>query len=133
MEGAGDSTQPPRASRLSLGSTLFGLGLLTSFIQPIFLLATGKDVNDAIWPHAYRALQATMLLREHLTLMLFFALLLFFASLVSIQSQIRGKPQNQTLKHALIFAGGLFSGFTVLYFLLDVFYLRGAFLLLPTS
>ena len=133
MEEDGDSMQPSQTSRRTMCSTLFGLGLLTSCIQPIFLLFIGKDVNDAIWPHAYRALQATMLLREHLTLMLFFALLLFFASMVSVQSQIRGKPQNQTLKYALLFSGGLFSGFTILYFLLDVFYLRGAFLLLPTS
>jgi len=133
MEEGGDSMQPPQTPRRTIGSTLFGLGLLTSFIQPIFLLFIGKDVNDAIWPHAYRALQATMLLREHLTLMLFFALLLFFASMVSVHSQIRGKPQNQTLNYALLFSGGLFSGFTILYFLLDVFYLRGAFLLLPTS
>ena len=88
MEEGGDSMQPPQTPRRTIGSTLFGLGLLTSFIQPIFLLFIGKDVNDAIWPHAYRALQATMLLREHLTLMLFFALLLFFASMVSVHSQI---------------------------------------------
>jgi hypothetical protein len=74
-----------------------------------------------------------MLLREQVTMMLFFALLLFFASLVSLKSQVRGKPQNKTLNYALVFVGGLFSGLTMLYFLLDVFYLRGAFLLLPTS
>lgn len=132
MEGGADSGQTPKVSQRTLGMTLFGIGFLLSVLQPLFLLLTGKDVNDAIWPHAYRALQATMLLREQITLMLFFALLLFFASMVSLQSRVRGKPQNEILNYALVFVGGLFSGFTMLYFLLDVFYLRGAFLLLPT-
>ena len=132
MEGGADSGQTPKVSQRTVGMTLFGIGFLLSVLQPLFLLLTGKDVNDAIWPHAYRALQATMLLREQITLMLFFALLLFFASMVSLQSRVRGKTQNETLNYALVFVGGLFSGFTMLYFLLDVFYLRGAFLLLPT-
>ena len=132
MEEGADSGQTPKVSQRTLGMTLFGIGFLLSVLQPLFLLLTGKDVNDAIWPHAYRALQATMLLREQITLMLFFALLLFFASMVSLQSRVRGKPQNEILNYALVFVGGLFSGFTMLYFLLDVFYLRGAFLLLPT-
>lgn len=133
MEGDGHSGEGTEVSHRTLGPALFGVGFLVSVLQPIFLLASGKDVNDAIWPHAYRALQATMLLREHLSLMLFVALILFFTSIVSVQSQLRSKPQNKTLNLVLLFVGGLISGFTMLYFLLDVFYLRGAFLLLPTS
>lgn len=116
-----------------LNPILFGSGMLASVIQPIFLLASGKEVNDAIWPHAYRALQATMFLRDHLTLMFFFSLILFFSSAASIKNQMSGKQPHQLIRRVLLFISGLTTGFLILYFLLDVFYLRGAFLLLPTA
>ena len=107
-------------------------GFIASVIQPVVLFLSGKDVNDAVWPHAYRALQATMWLRENLTLMFFFVLLMLFASLVSVNNKFKGKNIHQIHRAILLFVIGLFSGFIVLYFLLDFFYLRGAFLLLPT-
>jgi hypothetical protein len=115
-----------------LDPTIVASGVLASIIQPIFLSLSGKDINDAIWPHAYRALQATWLLRDNTTLMFFCALMMFFGSVVAIQSNLKGKPTNLYVRRFLLFLIGLISGFTVLYFLLDVFYLRGAFLLLPT-
>ena len=102
------------------------------FYNQSSLLLSGKDVNDAIWPHAYRALQATMFLRENITLLFFLALMLFFTSLITVKSQLKGQALNQNLRRSLLFILGLFSGLTALYFLLDIFYLRGAFLLLPT-
>ena len=45
-------------------------GVTTSVLQPIILLLSGKDINDAIWPHAFRTLQVTLWLRENVTLML---------------------------------------------------------------
>ena len=132
MEGAvAEIEATSRLDRL-IGPGFVAAGALASIAQPIVLLLAGKDVNDAIWPHAYRALQATMLLRENLTLMFFCTLMLFFASLVAVQNKLKGKPLPPVLHRSLLFAIGLFSGFTVLYFLLDVYYLRGAFLLLPT-
>lgn len=107
-------------------------GFVVSIIQPIILFLSGKDVNDAIWPHAYRTLQTTMWLRENLTLMFFLVLLMFFASLVSVKNKFKGKTLHHIHRSALLFVIGLISGFIVLYFLLDFFYLRGAFLLLPT-
>ena len=111
---------------------IIGIGFLASIIQPVILFLSGKDINDAIWPHAYNALQATMWLRDNLTLMFFFSLLMFFASLVVVNNKFKGKSLNKIHQGILLFVIGLFSGFTVLYFLLDIFYLRGAFLLLPT-
>ena len=108
-------------------------GFLASIIQPIILLFSGKDVNDAIWPHAYRTLQATMLLRENVGIMVFFAIVLFCTSIIFVNQQIKGKPNNLVMQRILLFLLGLICGFITLYFLLDVFYLRGAFLLLPTS
>jgi hypothetical protein len=107
-------------------------GFIVSIIQPVILFLSGKDVNDAIWPHAYRTLQTTMWLRENLTLMFFLVLLMFFASLVSVKNKFKGKTLHHIHRSALLFVIGLISGFIVLYFLLDFFYLRGAFLLLPT-
>lgn len=109
------------------------LGFIASILQPVVLLLAGKDVSDAIWPHAYRALQVTMWLREHIGLMFFCSLIFFFASIVIVQNQIKGQPLSQNVRRGFLFLIGLVGGFTCLYFLLDVFYLRGAFLLLPTA
>ncbi|MDG1557835.1 MAG: hypothetical protein P8Q98_08545, partial [Candidatus Poseidoniaceae archaeon] len=133
MEGAMDMVVKRPSWHRFLNPLLFGSGMLASVIQPIFLLASGKEVNDAIWPHAYRALQATMFLRDHLTLMFFFSLILFFSTAASIKSQMSGKPPHLLIHRVLLFISGLTTGFLILYFLLDVFYLRGAFLLLPTA
>ena len=75
-------------------------GFIASVIQPVVLFLSGKDVNDAVWPHAYRALQATMWLRENLTLMFFFVLLMLFASLVSVNNKFKGKNIHQIHRHA---------------------------------
>jgi len=94
MEEAVDTLVERPSWHRFLNPILFGSGLLASVIQPIFLLASGKDVNDAIWPHAYRALQATMFLRDQLTLMFFISLILFFSSAASIKNQMSGKPAS---------------------------------------
>lgn len=107
-------------------------GIFTSVLQPIVLLLSGKEINDAIWPHAFRTLQVTLLLRENVTVMFFLTLLLFFASLVVVQNKLKGKEVHSVMRGTLLYLIGLFSGFTLLYFLLDTYYLRGAFLLLPT-
>lgn len=132
MEEVEESSVENSAQSKFLNPGIIGLGLLASFLQPILLTLAGKDINDAIWPHAYRALQATMLLRSHITIMFLCSLLMFFASLVAVQNHLKGKQLHVVHQRTLLFILGLFSGFTVLYFLLDVFYLRGAFLLLPT-
>ena len=132
MEEADAMVLEPKKLRFSSDTPFLALGALASVLQPILLLLSGKDVNDAIWPHAYRALQATMFLRENITLLFFLALMLFFTSLITVKSQLKGRALNQNLRRSLLFILGLFSGLTALYFLLDIFYLRGAFLLLPT-
>tara|TARA_S200000501_G_scaffold227619_1_gene213428 strand:- start:4066 stop:5721 length:1656 start_codon:yes stop_codon:yes gene_type:complete len=108
-------------------------GLLASIIQPLILLFSGKDVNDAIWPHAYRTLQMTMFLREYVELMIVFALILLIISVIFVNYQFKGKSNNLVFQRILLFFLGLIIGFIILYFLLDIFYLRGAFLLLPTT
>ena len=129
-EGYSLGVETLKSKLLPIG--VIGLGFLASVIQPIVLLVSGKDVNDAIWPHAFRALQATMLLRSNLTLMFFLVLLMLFSSIVALNNRFKGKKLGKIHQSILLFVIGLFSGFTILYFLLDIFYLRGAFLLLPT-
>ncbi len=107
-------------------------GFLASIIQPLILLFSGKDVNDAIWPHAYRTLQMTMILRENIEMMVVFGVVMFIISVVFASLQIKGKTNNLIFQRTLLFLLGLIVGFILLYFLLDIFYLRGAFLLLPT-
>ena len=75
---------------------IIAVGLLASIIQPVILFLSGKDINDAIWPHAYNALQATMWLRDNLTLMFFFALMMLFASLVVVNNRFKGKSLHST-------------------------------------
>ena len=108
-------------------------GFLASVIQPLILLFSGKDVNDAIWPHAYRTLQTTMFLREYVEFMFIFALLSVSISFIFIYFHVKGKSNNLIFQRIMLFSLGLICGFIVLYFLLDIFYLRGAFLLLPTT
>ena len=78
-------------------------GFLASIIQPAILLFSGKDVNDAIWPHAYRTLQTTMLLRENVGIMVFFAVVLFCTSIIFVNQQIKGKPNNLIIREFYYF------------------------------
>ena len=132
MEDAGDSVRPVHFLSRYLNPGLVFFGFIVAVIQPIFLSFSGEEINNAIWPHAYRALQATLFLGENVTLMTFCILVMLFSSFVAVQNNFKGKEPNILVQRTLLFTLGLVSGFTVLYFLLNTYYLRGAFLLLPT-
>ena len=106
-------------------------GLLLAFSEMLVRLFSGKDVVDAIWPHAVRSLEWTMTLRSSpiLTLTLFVGAGLAGYGLRTAVS----KSQVQRAWLLLPYGGlGLLLGLICLHLLMDVFYLRGAFLLLPT-
>ena len=106
------------------------VGFLLAFAEMIIRLLAGKDVVDAVWPHALRSLDWTMTLRESagLTVALF---VLIGLGGIGLRKAI-SSAENPSWK-PLVQAGlGLLMGLIALHFLLDVFYLRGAFLLLPT-
>ena len=111
---------------------MFFSGLFLSIIEPTIRYFSGKNVSDSIWPHAYRTLVWTMGLRENLfALTLFLSILLFLTYLV-LQRQLKGL-QNPRLANGLgTLLLGILVGFITLFFALDIYYLRGAFLLLPT-
>ena len=102
------------------------VGFLLAFAEMIIRLLAGKDVVDAVWPHALRSLDWTMTLRESagLTVALFVLIGLGGFGLRKAISS----AENPSWK-PLVQAGlGLLMGLIALHFLLDVFYLRGAFL-----
>lgn len=112
--------------------SMFLLGLLLSITEPTVRYFSGKNVSDSIWPHAYRTLVWTMNLRENIfSLTLFMSILLFLTFLV-LQRQFNGhdNPRWANATGALLL--GILTGFITLFFALDIYYLRGAFLLLPT-
>lgn len=126
-----DAPLGPTNSTL-VGSAALALGILLAFAEAVFLLLTGKDLVDAIWPHAVRSLDWTMTLRTMPSL----ALTLFLVSATlawSLKKTVDKHPSIQRNVHfGLNLAIGLMLGLIALHIVMDVFYLRGAFLLLPT-
>ena len=111
----------------------FFAGLFLSIIEPVLLSLSGSEVSDAIWPYAYRTLQWTMFLRGNLFLFTLGSSLLMFVTFLVLQRHVKGRGNPRWANGIGLCLLGLLSGFIVLFFALDVFYLRGAFLLLPTA
>ena len=90
------------------------------------LVLPGEDMVDSVWPHAVRSLEWTMALRASsaTTLSLF-----FFAALAGYGLRAfvnsTGCRSPSALPYAVV---GALLALISLHFLLDVFYLRGAFL-----
>ncbi len=131
-----DNPTTPILERITSSSgflpLIFIFGLISSIVEPIFLLLSGKDISDAIWPYAYRTLQWTMALRDDIfSFTLLMSVLLFLTFLV-LQRQNKGHNNPRWANAIGFFLIGLLIGFISLFFALDSFYLRGAFLLLPT-
>ncbi|MDA8546538.1 hypothetical protein N9L11_02015, partial [Euryarchaeota archaeon] len=111
----------------------FFAGLLLSVMEPVFRSFSGYDVSDAIWPYAYRTLQWTMFLRGNLFIFLLGTSVLMFATFIVLQRHMKGHQNPRWANGIGLSLLGLLTGFIVLFFALDIFYLRGAFLLLPTA
>ena len=107
------------------------VGILLSYGEIIARLMSGKDIVDSVWPHAVRSLEWTMALRASSSLTLSLFLIATVGAFVVRASIKSAKPRREVLvlSHALV---GVLLGLISIHFLLDVFYLRGAFLLLPT-
>ena len=107
------------------------LGILLAYGEMILRLLSGKDLVDSVWPHAVRSLEWTLRLRESqtLTLSLF---LLVGAAAFGLRTRVKSTSERAVWLALPYAALGLLLGLISLHFLLDVFYLRGAFLMLPT-
>jgi hypothetical protein len=114
------------------GSLAFAFGLLLSLLEPLFLLLMGKDLVDAVWPHAVRSLEWTMVLRSAPSLALMLMLLSAGLAWALRHAAVHHPSLERRIHVGLNVALGTVMGFLALHLLMDVFYLRGAFLLLPT-
>lgn len=111
---------------------ILALGVIVAYAEFLFRLMTGNNVVDAIWPHAVRSLSWTMSFRDSPSTL--FAVLLSMAGITSWVC--RRHPQrlkSRRVRFSLLLAVGVLLGLISLHFLMDVFYLRGAFLLLPVT
>ncbi len=105
----------------------FGLlGVLLPFLEPLTLLLLGDDLGGAFWPMAIRTLEFTMLLRENRSIL--FAIIL----LSTVTGLYTGRSENKFTTVLSSFILGLTIGLFAIFVLLDMAYIRGAFLLLPT-
>ena len=109
---------------------LFFLGFLAAFTEVIVRLVQGTGIIDAIWPHAVRSLEWTVWLRTSTeqTLILFISIGIgaFFLNKWKTSSEY-----ENGIEETLIVPIGFVSGLIVIHFVMDIFYLKGAFLMLP--
>ena len=121
-----------RARRHSLWPYGLALvGFVLAFSQLLIRLVQGTGIIDAIWPYAVRSLDWTMMMRGAMgwTFILFsFTVFCGFMFAKLRQDERYSRPINEIGLVVL----GLICGFIVIHFAMDVFYLRGAFLILPT-
>ena len=101
-------------------------GFVLAFIEPIILLLLGDDLGGAFWPMAIRTLELTLYLRENRSLV--FALTI----IVTLTALVYNKSENPVSIMLATFSVGLVFGLLVVFTLLDMAYMRGAFVLLPT-
>jgi len=115
-----------RAASLSLAA-----GFLLAFSEIVFNLLSGDTVVDAVWPHAVRSLEWTMALRESTALPLSLVMALSAASIFGRRAYLTSQHQPR-LRLVLFAVLGFVLGGITIHFIMDLAYLRGAFLLLPT-
>jgi len=107
------------------------VGFLLAFSETILRLLAGKGLVDSVWPHAVRSLEWTMSLRNTPAMGLSYMLVV-----AGIAYGLRKAVVSQEERKAWMAVPygflGLLLGFIAIHFMMDAFYLQGAFLLLPT-
>ena len=101
-------------------------GFVIAFIEPIILLLLGDDLGGAFWPMAIRTLELTLYLRENRSIVFALTIILTLTALVYNRSE------NPISVMVATFSVGLVFGLLAVFKLLDMAYMRGAFILLPT-
>ena len=102
-------------------------GFFLVLLEPIILLLGGDDIGGALWPHAIRALSWSFILRE-LHLMIF-AISIVITGLVILKRDWKNDWKRRIVSLSI----GAIMGLILIFLLLDIAYLRGAFILLPTA
>lgn len=107
------------------------VGILVAYSEMITRLVSGKDIVDSVWPHAVRSLEWTLTLRSSPTLT-FSLFAVIVPAAFGLRNAVKSSPERAgwlAIPYAVL---GLLIGLLTLHLLLDVFYLRGAFLMVPT-
>ncbi|MGB0474987.1 MAG: hypothetical protein ACPGK2_04025, partial [Candidatus Poseidoniaceae archaeon] len=111
---------------------LFLTGVIVALIETIYLLLLGNSLENAVWPLAIRNLELTFTLRESVpSVAVLCALILSIGLWLMIRRQQKKSIPNW-IGYVLVFISGLILGLYAVFVIMDLRYLRGAFLLLPT-
>ena len=102
-----------RPSSIKGGLLALGAGFLLAYGEAIVLLFSGKDLVDAVWPHAVRSLDWTMMLRSNPTVPLSL-MLVVAAACYGIRASTNHRPVVEQRVHiALNVAIGLVLGLKI--------------------
>ena len=134
-----DQVSPDTASRLTKLTSksffpplLFVSGVLVALVETIYLLILGNSLENAVWPLAIRNLELTFSLRKSVpTVAILCAVILTLGLWLMIRRQ-QQKSIPDWVGNFLIFISGVILGLYAVFVVMDLRYLRGAFLLLPT-
>ena len=115
-----------------LHPTALVLGAVIALSESIYLLLLGEPVQNAIWPQAIRTLAWTFFLRQHIaTITVLSAIILALTIWVAIRKQRGVQLHPLAIVCLLMLIGAVFASW-IIFLLMDIRYIRGAFLLLPT-
>ena len=115
-----------------LHPTALVLGAVIALSESIYLLLLGEPIQNAIWPQAIRTLAWTFFLRQHIaTITVLSAIILALSIWVAIRKQKGVQLHPLAIVCLLMLIGAIFASW-IIFLLMDIRYIRGAFLLLPT-
>ena len=115
-----------------LHPTALVLGAVIALSESIYLLLLGEPIQNAIWPQAIRTLAWTFFLRQHIaTITVLSAIILTLSIWVAIRKQKGVQLHPLAIVCLLMLIGAVFASW-IIFLLMDIRYIRGAFLLLPT-
>ena len=114
------------------GLFLFLFGVIIALFETMYLLIIGNTLENAVWPLAIRTLEWTMLLRDNVPAVTTFAGVILATSMWLMVRRQQDKPINPVFGYGAIICSGFIIGSYAVFVIMDLRYLRGAFLLLPT-
>ena len=115
-----------------LHPTALVLGAVIALSESIYLLLLGEPIQNAIWPQAIRTLAWTFFLRQHIaTITVLSAIILALSIWVAIRKQKGVQLHPLAIVCLLMLIGAVYASW-IIFLLMDIRYIRGAFLLLPT-
>ena len=108
------------------------LGAVIALSESIYLLLLGAPIQNAIWPQAIRTLAWTFFLRQHIATIAIFSALILAASVWAALRKQKGTDLHPLSVIGLMSLIGAVLASWIIFLLMDIRYIRGAFLLLPT-